>query len=139
MGVWSVITALLIVLFFAVAFYKTAKPFLRYKRAGKVTEYSGEVAGKVSEETRKFGGQMVTIAYPQYSVVINGKRRLVQGTVAYPEVVVGEAVKVLHCADTGEIWAARDIPLMGKQLRIRILVLGAIAAVIIVSAIGFGA
>jgi len=132
----SLAVGLAVIALLAVSLYKTALPLLRYRKAAdKVRKLDGQVVAKVNEEERRVGSRRVSIAYPQYAAEIDGKTRFAQGSVAYPEIRIGEKAEMYYSELTGELWAVRDIPLMAAKLRLRIVGVAVLAVITVLAAV----
>jgi hypothetical protein len=127
----SVFLTILIIAALVCMVLKTARPYFQYRKAKDITKRWGRIEGKVGEENRRIGGREFAFAYPLYAITVGRKTRHIQGTVAHLEVKVGEKIEMFCDDETGGAWAARDIPLLKKQIKLRVIVVGIVAAVMV--------
>lgn len=126
-----------IVLLYTVVYgIKKLMPIMRYSRLEKLDEIittDGNIFEKVAEENKAFQGAMVNLCLPKFEYEISGKKRYCQGTVRYRNASIGQSVKIGYCERTGEAWAIKDIPLMKKDLLIRVITMIAILMLLVIT------
>lgn len=129
--------AAVVIVYVGMYSYKCLTPLLRYN---KVKDALEPIEGKVdslAEETKKaFNGELVTMSFPLYKYELEGKAKYLQSLVRYRNMSVGQSVQMLYSKETGEVWAKNDIPLIKRQLIIRVgIVLIITVAMIVESAL----
>ena len=105
---------------------KTGVPLLHYHKAkGRAEKIDGEISSFFGEECVGKKNKKVNSFYPTYSCSIDGKKKVLNGFVRYigkGEDNVGKKVILLYDSKTGELWCEQDLPLMKRQIVIRLLV-----------------
>lgn len=133
------------VLTFAVAGYatmltvKTGAPLLRYRKArDRVIKVDGLLSSFYGEEVTKRKKEIITSFYPIYDCVIEGKKISLNGVVRYMgkgSEAVGQKTVLLYDKETGEVWCEKDLPLMKKQIKVRVITVLALLILMIVTSI----
>ena len=103
--------------------YLTIMKYLKAEKNGELKIVDGIISAKTEEENKAFQGEMVNVCYPKYEYEKNGEKKSCQSTVRYCNASIGQPVKIGYCERTEEAWAIKDIPLMKKNLIIRIAVI----------------
>ena len=115
---------------------KKLAPILRYSKLekdGEIIMADGNVFEKVAEENKAFQGVMVNVCLPKFEYEIGGEKRYCQGTVRYHNASIGQLVRIGYCERTGEAWVIKDIPLMKKDLLVRMLTMIAILMLLVLT------
>ncbi|BAL01878.1 hypothetical protein OBV_p-00230 (plasmid) [Oscillibacter valericigenes Sjm18-20] len=113
-------------------------PILRYNKslmAGNIRTVSGVVAAKINEENKAIRGKLINVSYPVYSFMIGEEKQSYQSPVKYCNVSVGDKALISYDERTKEAWVRDGIPLMIKQIVVRVLVITAILAVLVLEEI----
>lgn len=118
------------ILTFAVVGYTTA---LTIKNGGaiyrcrKAKDRTRRVIGEVSDwldiETVKRNGSKISTFYPVYSCMVDGKIKTINGGARWagnPYEIKGRKVNLLYDRETEELWCEEDLPLMEKQIKVRL-------------------
>lgn len=111
-------------------------PILRYsklEKSGEILIADGKIFEKVEEENKAFQGEMVNICFPKYEYEIGGKKLYCQSTIRYRNATIGQAAKIGYCERTGESWVIMDIPLMKKDLIVRVAIMIAILVLLAIT------
>lgn len=115
--------------------YNRIKILNNYKKAKELNELrniEGYVCEKVEEVKKTVQGITVNIALPKYCYMIGDKKCYYQSSVKFQDLVIGEAVEMEYCERTGEVWVTKEIPLIKRNLMIRVpMILFLIALLII--------
>lgn len=118
---------------------KTAMPLMRYRKAkNRVQRVDGKVVSFYGEETAKRNGEVVQSYYPVYQCEIDNQiislsglvRRFGNGVGSF-----GEEVTLLYDQQTGELWCENDLPLMAKQIKVRLVTITILLAVMILTSV----
>jgi len=107
--------------------------YSRYAQDGELRMIDGCVFEKNAEENKAWRGAMVNICMPKYEYECGGEKRYCQSTVRYQNVSIGQQVVIDYCERTGEAWATRDIPLMKKNLLVKMATMIAILALLVIT------
>ena len=128
-----------------VAFYaimlniQTMKPLLRFKKAEeRVRKIDGSILSVYGEEKTKSKGKMVQTFYPTYTATVDGKQFTLNGMVREVwewEHRIGDKVTLLFDDVTGELWCEKDLPLMKKQIKTRMIAVVVLVALVIVTGV----
>ncbi len=106
---------------------KTGVPLLHFRKVkDRVIKVNGEIHSVYGEEVVGRKNKKENSFYPIYSCVIDGKEKMLNGLVRYlgnPKESIGIKVTLLFDRKTGEIWCEKDLPLMKKQIFIRLIVM----------------
>jgi hypothetical protein len=122
-----------VIVYVGVYTYKCLSPLLRFNKVkDTVSPIEGKVDSLVEETKKAFNGQLVILAYPMYKYELEGKSKYLQSIVKYRNINVGQSVALLYSKETGEVWAKNDIPLMKRQLIIRVSIILIVTLVMIV-------
>lgn len=120
---------------------KTGVPLLHFHRAkGRIEKIDGEISSYFGEEEEYVGKKRdrVSTFYPTYSYTIDGKKNVFNGLVRFVgkgEDSVGKKVVLLYDRKTGEAWCEQDLPLMKRQIIIRLLVTVLLLTMMIVTSV----
>lgn len=109
--------------------------FSRCRDSGEMQTAEGHIFEKNVEENKAFQGSMVNICLPKFEYVVGGKKRYYQSTVRYQNASIGQTAEIGFCERTGEAWVIKDIPLMKKDLLIRVTTILALLIVLILTEI----
>lgn len=109
--------------------------FSRCRDSGEMQTTEGHIFEKNAEENKAFQGAMVNICLPKFEYVVGGKKRYYQSTVRYHNASIGQTAEIGFCERTGEAWVIKDIPLMKKDLLIRVTTILALLIVLILTEI----
>lgn len=109
--------------------------FSRCRDSGEMQTTEGHIFEKNVEENKAFQGSMVNICLPKFEYVVGGKKRYYQSTVRYQNASIGQTAEIGFCERTGEAWVIKDIPLMKKDLLIRVTTILALLIVLILTEI----
>jgi len=109
--------------------------FSRCRDSGEMQTTEGHIFEKKAEENKAFQGAMVNICLPKFEYVVGGKKRYYQSTVRYHNASIGQTAEIGFCERTGEAWVIKDIPLMKKDLLIRVTTILALLIVLILTEI----
>lgn len=128
-----------------VAFYvammciTTAKPIIRYEKAkDRVRNVEAIFDSAYGDEKTKIKGKLVRIYYPIYKASVNGNQYTLKSLVREVgdfENRIGEKITLLFDDETGELWCEKDIPLMMKQIKTRLLMMAILVALVIVTGV----
>jgi len=103
----------------------------RAELSGNVKECDGEIADKIDEKRKAIGGEMVSICYPKYKASVGGGELYYQSNVRRRDVKVGQAATMCYDENKGIVWPKDDIPLIKKQVLIRLVIVGALVLVFV--------
>lgn len=119
-----------IVLAYTIAYaVKSISPIMRYQKCekeGEIKIVDGSIFQKNAEANKAFRGEMINLCLPKFEYEVKGKKRYYQSTVRYQNASVGQSNKIGYCERTGEAWVITDIPLMKKELTMRMITMLAI-------------
>ena len=128
-----------IVLTYTVAYtIKRISPIIRFahcKTDGEMQIVEGHIFEKIAEENKAFQGAMINVCLPKFEYVVSGEKRYYQSTVRYQNARIGQSEEIGFCERTGEAWVIKDIPLMKKDLAIRVITILAILIVLVLTEI----
>jgi len=111
-------------------------PIYRYGRANKAGDIKivdGKIVSLLEEEKKAYRGEMVSVSVPVYSFEIGGIVHKQSSVVQRVNIAVGESVTVAFCERTGEAWVIKDLPLMKKNLIIRVTTIIAVLTVLVLT------
>lgn len=115
---------------------KTGKPLIRYQKAkNRVERIKGTITSCYGEETER---KDLKSLYPIYECEIDGEKKKLSGLVRYlgeRREVVGKQVNMFYDKETGELWSEEDLPLMKKQIIVRLITVLVLVALVIITSI----
>lgn len=109
--------------------------YIRCEKEGEIKTVDGSIFQKNAEENKAFRGEMINLCLPKFEYEVNGKKRYYQSTVRYQNASIGQPKRIGYCERTGEAWVIADIPLMKKELVIRVTTMLAILLLLIATEI----
>lgn len=117
----------------------TAKPLVRYQKAkDRVRNVEAIFDSVYGEEKTKTKGNVVRTYYPIYKATVNEKyytlKSMVREVGDY-ESRIGEKITLLFDDETGELWCEKDIPMMMKQIKTRLIVMIVMIVLVIVTGV----
>ena len=117
----------------------TAKPIRRYQKAkDRVRNVDAIFDSAYGDEKTKIKGKFERTYYPIYKASVNGKQYTLKSLVREVgdfESRIGEKVTLLFDDETGELWCEKDIPLMMKQIKTRLLTMAILVAMVIATGV----
>lgn len=118
---------------------KTGGVLWRYRKVkDKVVRVGGAVVDWFGLESVKRNGNRLSTFYPVYECVIGGKEHRLNGVVrrvGNPYDLRDVKVVLLHDKETGELWCEEDLPLIAKQLKVRLVTVGLLLVMMIVTSV----
>jgi len=136
MSVFSIILGSVVFVYTVTYTVYRLLPIYRYRRANKTGDIKivdGEIVSLSTEVKKAYRGEMVSVSVPVYSFEIDGIVHKQSSVVQRANIAVGESVKVAFCERTGEAWAIKDLPLMKKNLIIRVTTILAVLTVLVLT------
>lgn len=116
---WFLITVVFIFLGFYIK--ESLNHLFTYKQAkDHVVLINGTVESCVDEMKKSYNGEIISISYPLYKYEVDGKEKYLQSTVQYQNMVIGKEVPIYYCCQTKKAWAKNDLPLIKRQLFLRV-------------------
>lgn len=115
------------------------------KRGGEIRRYykcaegeklkpvRGVICEKIDEQNRAIQGVMINLCFPKIEFEVNGEEQHYQSRLRYRDASIGQAVEVAYCEKTGEAWVAKDVPLMKRDLFIRVGTMLSLLALLVVT------
>lgn len=116
--------------------FKGVTPIVRYQKCvknGKLKTVTGVICEKVDAQNKAIRGAMVNLCLPKFEFEVGGEKRYYQSTVGYQNASIGQSAEIGYCERTGEAWVIQDIPAMKSQLAIRVALMVALVALLVIT------
>ena len=115
------------------------KSFMFYRKcviheeAGNYIECEGYVSELLEEKKKAIQGALVFQSYPCYRAAYGGSELVYTSVIKRFNITVGDSVVLLYNEGSGVLWAKGDMPLLKKQILLRIFILCALVTALLLS------
>lgn len=119
----SIVLGIILTVYTVLYTFSRLKPIKRYnvaKEASELKKISATVVEKNEHIIKYVKGEKFDVCLPKYVYEIDGQKRYYQSSVKCLNVEVGQVADMEYCERTGEVWITTDIPLMKRDLKIRV-------------------
>ena len=118
---------------------KTGGALHRYRKVkDRVERVDAEISDWLDLNTVKHKGNKVPTFYPVYACTISGNEKRMNGVVRIagnPYEIKGTKVVLLYDRETEELWCEKDLPLMVKQIKVRLVTVASLLLLMILTSV----